>query len=329
MTEGYRNSDLPSPDFLAELTARLSLARQEYATPHGVESRFRLYDYAEDRRLYYLEAYDHLNCSPGGTLLDVGCAEGTGLMLIRLLKQHSGRIIGVDINETNFAFGNITNSRLSGFNIRPIEFMVGEAENLGHLTGIGEWREQRQRLDDNTIDGAMIMFTLYHTDINRALGELLRVTKRGSRIAIATSSILNKQKQRGFELAIADYINDAFGIRDPERRIRPPARFTDPFDKEGAPAILAQYPLRLDTVLRQQCEMVIWADESLDDYLGALASMWPHFGPRPHPSLTNNMFHEAVEAVVIPKMLEEIQTRGSFVDWVERITYICENLKEA
>jgi SAM-dependent methyltransferase len=239
-------------------------------------------------------------------------------------------MIGVDTNSDIITPGLDLSTKLAASGGRPIDFLIGSGEDLCRLVAAASENEQNRSIQTNSVDAAMVMYTLYHMDIDKTLGEVIRATKPGGRVAISTSSYLNKSGQRAFEAAITGYINDALGTVNPGQHIPPPQRFTAPFDKEQAPAILSRYPLKPVTTLRQRCDMVIYDDDSFDDYLGSLAAMWPHFESQAHchPGLTYNLFHQAITATVVPKMLAQIEQYGSFVDHIERITYICENIKD-
>ncbi len=324
--EGYPGAnDHPSID-LSLQAARVALSAKEYINPFGVNARFQVYEYAEHTTYYYLEAYDELQCNPDATLLDVGCSEGSWLILLRGLRRHTGPIIGVDVNETNIAFGLAMNGRLDKNRISPIDFRVGRAENLNRLVAAQPgMRRLRTPVKTNSIDGAFAMFMLYHArEPHRVLDELVRVTKPGSRIAIATSGQANKQEHRVFETAIAAHIAN----QHPSSRLsilKPPPRFTKPFDREGANAVLDEHQLRVVATLVQQCKLIVTKGESYDAYLNSLASMRKHFSYH----VSRRLFDEAVRAVVEPSLRAAINAQGYFADWIDKITYICENTKSA
>jgi SAM-dependent methyltransferase len=313
VSEDYRGPGT-KPQLLAEHALEF---QQEYSNQHGRDLRFAVYEHAEHPISFYNEVYSRLGCDRDDTLLDVGCANGDGLALIRILRMHAGRLIGVDPSDTLLESGKDFNAKAEALGFRPIDFMHGNGEDLQRL------------IAENSVDAAMILFTLYHTDADKTLREIIRVTKPGGHIAVSTASIINKFRQRGFEAAIALYLNDQLGIVNPHECILPPVRFTDSFDTEQAPAILSEHPLRLVRTIRQQSRITIAEPgKAFDDYLGSLGSMWPHFRLLGR-DVPHGLFRQAVDEIVVPKMFEEIEAYGEFVEYENRTAYICENIKNS
>jgi len=266
---------------------------------------------------YYIRAYDELRCSQDATILDVGGNDGHGLLGIKLLRRHSGPAIVLDNKQINFDTARYLNRDLMRSKLAPLAFTLATAESLP--------------FEDNSIDAAMAMFTLYHIPRPElALQELVRVTKPGSKIAIATSGPYNKIRQREFEASIADYLG-----------IQAPQVFSRNFNTLQARDLLPKYFKVTTPLPRWRSTMkvpyVLNVDRSglrKDDsrqiiqygaviYLRSLESMRVHFSPEPD----DDAWQAALQAVVWPKINEAMDRQGFFEDEIDREFYICENTK--
>ena len=111
---------------------------------------------------------DETRLQPGERVLDVGCGPGG---LDRWLARHTGGanpIVGVDINPylTREAADLARSEGLEG----AIEFREGSAEDLP--------------FPDNSFDVSMSFTVIQIVDADRMLGEMVRVTRPGGRVAV-------------------------------------------------------------------------------------------------------------------------------------------------
>ncbi len=268
------------------------LSRMQYASPSWVLTRWNLYRLAKNPVDFYEMAYEKLELAGDETVLDIGCADGSGLVDLRSHRQHDGRLIGIDINDIIFSSAK---TKVRDQSLKDIEFMVANAQELP--------------LADNTVDISMALFMLYHVpDRDTALDEMRRVTKPGGRVAVATSGKANKPRHRQFERDIAAYL----GVAEPPI-------FARPFDYDVAAWAL---PKKFDIIehFEYRDEMHI-TDDEYDAYLDSLASMKDAFSPRP----SYRKFVEAADMVVRPTIFEEIDEKGYFSDSIDRHLFICQN----
>ena len=113
---------------------REELAVYEYVadpSAEGLKDRWGVYEYATDRRNYYYDAYNALECNPEDTILDVGCSDGRGMQFRRITNKHKGLLIGVDIDEGVFSDGVEKNKFLEEIGWKPINFVAGRGESCG------------------------------------------------------------------------------------------------------------------------------------------------------------------------------------------------------
>ena len=118
-------------------------------------------------RAYKQQTFALLDLRPGDCVLDVGCGAGDDVRALAQLVAPGGRAVGVD---TSLTMVEEARRRSDGLGL-PVEFRVGDAHCLDFLEG--------------AFDGARTDRVLQHLDEpERALAELIRVTKRGGRIAV-------------------------------------------------------------------------------------------------------------------------------------------------
>ncbi len=124
-------------------------------------------------RLIVGRLFDHLNCKPGGTYLDIGC--GTGNYSIAL-SGFGIDLIGVDPSPEMLRQARVGNKK--------VEWKTGRAEEIP--------------LEDMSVDGCFAVLTIHHwKDLDRAFREINRVIRQGSRFVIFTSSAV---QMRGYWL---------------------------------------------------------------------------------------------------------------------------------
>ena len=265
---------------------------QYSGTTANLYARWEVYKTAKRPVDFYQATFELLHLDDAATVLDIGCADGKGLMSLREDYGHSGNLIGVDIDADLF-YVNTVVPRIH--NLEPVNFVVASAESLP--------------LADNSVDASLAMFMLYHVPRPEvAISELARVTKPDGDIVIATSGKGNKPKHRQFEQAIADYLD-----------IDPPPIFSEKFDFDVAARTL---PLVFDVLSEfHQFDAMQITEDNIEIYLGSLTSMKNAFSE--HISIRD--WNTAIESIVLPAIRAEIAKKGAFTDRIERHLYLCKN----
>jgi ubiquinone/menaquinone biosynthesis C-methylase UbiE len=110
--------------------------------------------------------FDGLRLQPGQVVLDLGCGTGADVVEIARIVGTDGRVVGVDVSESLIAEAR-TRWGESGL---PVEFRVGDAQAL--------------EFEDASFDACRTERMLMHVpDERRAIAEMVRVTRRGGRVA--------------------------------------------------------------------------------------------------------------------------------------------------
>jgi len=109
-----------------------------------------------------------LDLRPGSRILDVGCGPGDDARTIAEIVGPTGSVVGIDASETMVA---TARRRLEGLDL-PVEYRVMDAARLG--------------FEGERFDGSRADRVLQHlADPERALAEMIRVTKPGGVVAIS------------------------------------------------------------------------------------------------------------------------------------------------
>jgi ubiquinone/menaquinone biosynthesis C-methylase UbiE len=122
-------------------------------------------DYVVIRR----ELIAALELAPGAAVLDAGCGTGDDARQIAAVVGASDRVVGVDSSAAMVKTAETRNRNVAG--------STSPTFQLGNLTALP--------FTDNTFDAVMAKLVLMHIpDPPGAIAELLRVTKRGGRVAV-------------------------------------------------------------------------------------------------------------------------------------------------
>lgn len=277
-------------------------ALEQYQDSTGLKLRARWLAYKEliEKPLdYYDTAYRLMGVSDNSVLLDVGCSDGYGLNKAAKDHNHFGPLIGVDIATESWIHETHTLKRPS-----EVLFVQASAEFLP--------------FDDNSIDFAFSLFTIYHApDPEKALLELKRVVKPGGRIAISTSGNFNKPRHRQFEREVSESISNNTG-----KEFKPSPIFTKRFNNEIALKLLTKH-FELQHTQEQVTSMEVHNESEYQIYE---LSMWSYLDSmKPRPQITE--WREAMNLIVRKQIEKEIASNGVFEDPVERYLFIVENRK--
>ncbi len=275
----------------------------------GLLHRWRLYQECvepPDQRMdYYMDAYDHLGCERGDTIVDVGCLDGYSLFRFRLEREHSGLLYGVDPNINTVGLSAAFNQILMNMGLDPIRLQTAKGEDIP--------------LGDSSVDVGMEFFATYHGDPAQMIDELIRVTRPGGDIVIATSGRDNKLEHRKFEDAIAHFLRSLTG-----QSILPPEPFTKRFDAEIAEVMLPAFPgLQVVDTMTQNGSIRITPGDKYRYYLESLASMRHHFSQ----PISRDNWQLAIENVVQPVVQAAFDRQGYFDDQLRRAIIFCKNTK--
>jgi ubiquinone/menaquinone biosynthesis C-methylase UbiE len=111
--------------------------------------------------------YAAMGIGSGSHVLDVGCGPGTAAMEMAELVGESGRVEGVDLSDVMIA-----EAQARSLDKGNVNFVVSGATDLPYP---GDWFDAAR----------MERVLLYVRDRERALAEMIRVTKPGGRIVVA------------------------------------------------------------------------------------------------------------------------------------------------
>lgn len=133
-------------------------AKSNYRNTTRLKSRKSLYtQYGYPETDIYREIFSAYKLNGNETILDIGC--GFGDLLIRLRNEgHRGKLYGVDISE-----GMINEAKKNSKDL-DIEFRVSKAEELA--------------FEKESFDIIICKHSLYHFDLDKAVGEIERVIKQ-------------------------------------------------------------------------------------------------------------------------------------------------------
>jgi len=135
--------------------------------PEGAIQHLNYITGVESVKAYKRETYPLLGARPGCTILDAGCGTGDDVLAMAQLLNGRGRIIGLDSSATMLA---AAEARAAGTDL-PVDFRLGDVYALDFA--------------NETFDGCRADRLFHHlSEPDRALRELVRVTKPGGRIVL-------------------------------------------------------------------------------------------------------------------------------------------------
>ncbi|MFX0066732.1 MAG: methyltransferase domain-containing protein [Candidatus Hermodarchaeota archaeon] len=141
-------------------------------------------------------SYEMLDLKEGYKVLDLGCGTGDDVIVIAKIIGPHGKVIGVDINEEAIE---ASKEKAKDLNL-PVEFRLGNGENL--------------EFEDNFFDCVRSDRTFMHiVSPDKALKELVRVTKNGGRIWIGDpdwESLAFDSEKREITRKFVTYWSDKF-----------------------------------------------------------------------------------------------------------------------
>ena len=159
----------PAVPLLARHFTVVTLGGAHVGGVASLEDRARAPSY----RAMFSTLVDHLAPKPGESILEVGSGAGS---LARLLARRLG-----DGNP-------ITAADLNPFLLREAG-LLAEAEGLGRHIRFVEGNAERLPFEDALFDCVYSVTVLEECDADRAIAEILRVTRPGGRVAIAVRAI--------------------------------------------------------------------------------------------------------------------------------------------
>jgi ubiquinone/menaquinone biosynthesis C-methylase UbiE len=279
------------------------VAMNQYAGVQGeLLMRWAYYDAAETPFKFYPYMLAGLRLGPDESMLDVGCGDCRELTdQLRRNPEYDyfkGKVTGLDINGEP---SDETNRKLVADGLEPIDFVQGSMQDMSQF-------------DTDTFDHTMAAFSLYHApDPIAALGEIMRVTKPGGKVAFATSGPDNKKKHRQFERAIAE-----------RNGVDPPPIFAAKFNSDIA---LTELTKRFEPGLLQgQISRFVINKANRDEmwpiYEGSISSMRNNFSK----IILGRDWNRTIEEVVRKPIWDEIERNGEFEDLIRRFGCVMLNI---
>lgn len=164
----------------------------------------------EKVRQYKRESFALLGARAGGRFLDVGCGTGEDALALAEIVGLGGWVVGVDRSETMIAEAR----RRAAGTALPLEYHVGDIYALA--------------FPDGAFDGCRADRVFQHlAEPDRALAELVRVTRPGGRIVVFDpdwDTLIVDAPDRGLARRIRDFNcdrhADGWSARQMPRRLR-------------------------------------------------------------------------------------------------------------
>ena len=121
----------------------------------------------ESVQAYKNQTYNLMKVEEGHCVLDMGCGSGDDALKLVEMVGAKGRVVGIDYSEAMISEA----QKLTEESNLPLEFRVGDIYNLEEA--------------DNTFDSCRVDRVFQHlTNPQRALAEMVRVTRPGGRIVV-------------------------------------------------------------------------------------------------------------------------------------------------
>lgn len=304
--------------------------RRQYSTSLPQHTRFFVDTIAETYVDMHQLALDRLDLTQPGTILEVGCGDGSQLIAAYERMSKIGRDIveksrfyGLDLNpiedkdrveESSFEIGRFL-AKVSG---AKIHFIQGDAAEIP--------------LPHQSVDSALALFMLYHLEdtVESGISELQRVLKPGGKVLIATSGERCKYRTHEAEAMILEYLGKKHGgakhggsltrsFTAERARLLLPGYFNNVQELPDGPH---QSPIRIGPLddIENRRKLVIYRD-GLATYADTHHIVRDGKAYRILPGEWSEAFNE----VVLPLIVREIRTKGYFEDLIDRSVFECSN----
>lgn len=254
------------------------LRSEAYVDSSRLETRRSLYRYAVPRVSFPTWALGHLAESSVGSVLDVGCGNGTYLAHLAR-THHLELLVGVDLS-----VGMIVEA-LGGWNAEPrFQLLVADAQALP--------------FGDSCFDTLLCMHVLFHVpNIDVAVAEFRRVLRREGVLLVSTNG---RDHQRPLREMFDDTVEEIGGKKLPGPVLSSGRRFR----LEDAGGVLSRHfqEVALDSINQ---DLVIPEVDPVLEYLESIRSFH-------ETNLPAGVTWESVMAVIQRKVAEAIEVDGSF-----------------
>ena len=205
-------------------------------------------------------AYREFEASLGDHVLDVGCGTGEVLAKLSSVVGKSGRVVGLDSNQSMLAE---VRSRLGGLDPAP-------GSVLGRCECMPFKDEEFDRVRAERV-------LIYSTEMHSAISEMIRVTKPGGRVLIAEPDLATSipaSGKRQLTRRILQYSQDSHGASDVARSAHKVLLSAGMENVNIVPVVslLREYPIwfqafRIEAMLERQVNEGVVTEEEASDWL--------------------------------------------------------------
>jgi SAM-dependent methyltransferase len=243
---------------------------------------------------------------PDHSVVDYGCAGGNWLLALQKDHGHTGPMVGIDDSDNSLMSGQDKASKEGLFNV---SFTGMDVRYLTY--------------PDNSFDAFSAQNLLYHVDdYEKALQEIVRTSKYGAPGIISTKGDFHQvriwEAQSRFEPQLHPPVEGSPNLTSPEN-------FYLPFDAQDAAEILESYFEIVPELSVNHSTVIVVPPEGWLDYRQAVLSLKDSYTPLPPKggeikNLVDGEFKEIFD--------REVAQKGYFVDYVQRVFFLCRNTKK-